>query len=191
MRVTKRQLRRLVREAYDYNSQNAWLDKLDSAIQEGPEAVADLYVSMYNRDADVYFDEDRGYCSRAGCSSSDLRQIAGIIDSKLATLSGSRSKATSPELVAIGRNLVHLAVDDVPYLTYQPVRRGGKIVGIRLEDQEGPQGSPMGHSSTMVTPGDAARAGTTLDKVIAMLASGGAKLRKSRPPTKRYASTYD
>ena len=81
---------------------------------------------------------------------------------------------------------------EVAYLTYQPIRRGGKVVAFQIEDSETPFGTmPLGHSTFVVDERQAKQAGTTVDKIIKMLEKGGAKLRKRRKPIKHTPPTYD
>ena len=80
---------------------------------------------------------------------------------------------------------------DLPYITYQPRRKGGKVVAIMIEDEEGPAGFPMGNMSTVLRDDSVRGYGTTLDKIIAVLDNGGANLRKKQKPVKYTPPTYD
>jgi hypothetical protein len=102
--------------------------------------------------------------------------------------------ASSPnkaELEAIGGGLNMVLDTDLPYITYQPRRKGGKVVAIMIEDEEGPKGFPMGNMSTVLRDDSVRGYGTTLDKIIAVLDNGGATLRKKQKPVKYTPPTYD
>ena len=81
---------------------------------------------------------------------------------------------------------------ELPYITYQPRRKGGKIVAIMIEDSETPWGTmPFGRAAFMIDEQDASQAFTTLDKVMSVLEKGGAKLRKRRKAVKWDLPYYD
>ena len=81
--------------------------------------------------------------------------------------------------------------NDIRELTYQPTRRGGKIVGITIEDHTRELGNFQGYI-------DERRAqqwgGVSLEEVIQVLDDNGARRRARRPPRRRrpmYFSPYD
>jgi hypothetical protein len=81
---------------------------------------------------------------------------------------------------------------ELEYLTYQPIRRGGKVVSFQVEDSETPWGTmPLGHSTFVVDEQWAKQHGTTIDKIISVLEKGGVTLRKRRKPVKYSAPYYD
>jgi len=81
---------------------------------------------------------------------------------------------------------------ELEYLTYQPIRRGGKVVSFQVEDSETPWGTmPLGHSTFVVDEQWAKQHGTIIDKIISVLEKGGVTLRKRRKPVKYSAPYYD
>jgi len=73
---------------------------------------------------------------------------------------------------------------DLPSLTYQVRRRGGQPAVIMIEDENTYTADSMDASW-------AQQHGTTLDKVIDVLANGGAQLRKKRRSRKYTPPIYD
>jgi len=193
MKITKRQLRQIIQEA---TNQNTWVSRLGAAIADGPHAIAELYVEFYKDDADVYFDEDRSYLRREGVQDLDLRQIDILIGKLINQLVHDRklrktNSLYAKEIEAIGRGLYDLEEEDIRYLDYKPVVRGGKTVSVTVIDHEGPRGYPMGRTEMNISPSDAQSAGTTLPQVVRALEQLGAKKVTRRPPRKKYTSIYD
>ena len=73
------------------------------------------------------------------------------------------------------------------YITYQPVRRGGKVTSIRLEDR----GEQLGHQVLSLDASEALAGGTTLEEVLDFLAANGARLQKRAPSVKSTPPLYD
>ena len=103
------------------------------------------------------------------------------------------SSPDKKELTAIGGDSYGaIAPREVEYLTYQPIRRGGKVVAFQVEDSETPWGTmPLGHSTFVVDEKWANQYGTTVGKIIKVLENGGATLRKRRKPMKVDLPYYD
>ena len=90
------------------------------------------------------------------------------------------------EREAIGGVLTQKYVlpEDLPSVTYQVHKKGGKPVVIHLETENIVTDDGIDASW-------AKQYGTTLDKIIDVLAKGGAKLRKKRKPRKYTPPMYD
>jgi len=71
---------------------------------------------------------------------------------------------------------------DLPSLTYQVRKKGGQPFAITVEDEEG---------ADSINADWAQSHSTTLDKIISVLANGGAQLRKKRSPRRQAPSMYD
>ncbi len=179
----------------------AWEKKLVAALPKDPskmsnadhQKVAQVFIDEYGLDqADGFFEDDRGTLADLGVTPyPDLENIRMAIMMAQDKARGNEI-AKSPdkkELQAIDGGL---EPREVAYLTYQPIRRGGKVVAFQIEDSETPWGTmPLGHSTFVVDERDAKGAGTTVDKIIKVLEKGGATLRKRRKPVKRTTSYYD
>lgn len=205
MGLSESRLRKIIREqmkswAERKAEMDAWQKKLVDALPEDPSDLADadiakvaqLFVDEYGLDqADGFFEDDRGTLADLGVSRADLDTIEyEISDLQIAASKAEIDKSPDKkELQAIDGGL---EPREVPYLTYQPIRRGGKVVAFEIEDSETPFGTmPLGHSTFVVDERDAKSAGTTIDKIIKMLEKGGATLRKRRKPVKRSTPYYD
>ena len=197
MRITKKQLRKIVHEAIGYPdkaSEAAWEKQLDAALIEDLDTVAELYLDEFGDNADGFMDDDRGTLQKKGLSWDETDDVYDLILSKLSAKSHA-SIASSPnvkELTAIAGGMGSVEDRELPYITYQPRRKGGKIIAIMVEDSETPWGTmPFGHAAFMIDEQDASQNGTTLDKVMSVLEKGGAKLRKRRKAVKWDLPYYD
>jgi hypothetical protein len=197
VKITKRQLRRIITEAIGHPSpasQAHWEKKLDQVLLDDLDTVAELYLNEFGDDADGFMDDDRDTLNKKGLSWEETDEVYELILDKLSAKSRTAT-ASSPnvkELNAIAGTMGSVEDRELPYITYQPRRKGGKIVAIMIEDSETPWGTmPLGHSSFTIDDRDASQAGTTLDKVISVLEKGGAKLRKKRKPVKWDLPYYD
>ena len=197
MKITKRQLRRILVEAIGHPSpasQAHWEKKLDQVLLEDLDTVAELYLSEFGDQADAFMDDDRDTLNKKGLSWEETDDVYQLILDKLSTKSAA-STASSPnvkELNAIAGTMGSVEDRELPYITYQPRRKGGKIVAIMIEDSETPWGTmPFGRAAFMIDEQDASQNGTTLDKVMSVLEKGGAKLRKKRKPVKWDLPYYD
>jgi len=205
MKITRKQLRRVIEEAKSWAERQAemdeWEKKLIAALPKDPskmnnadhQKVAQAFIDEYGLDqADAFYEDDRATLADLGVPSyPDLEQISMAIG--LAQDSARKANITkSPdkkELQAIDGGL---EPREVEYLTYQPIRRGGKVVAFQVEDSETPFGTmPLGHSTFVVDERQAQSAGTTIDKIIKVLEKGGATLRKKRKPIKHTPPMYD
>ena len=206
MKITKSQLRQIIKEQVKtwkerQAEMDAWEKKLVAVLPEDPSDLSDaditniaqVFIDEYGLDqADGFFEDDRGTLADLGVPTyPDLEQIRMAIS--LAQDTARKANITkSPdkkELQAIDDGL---EPREVEHLTYQPIRRGGKIVAFQIEDSETPWGTmPLGHSTFVVDERDAKAAGTTIDNIIKMLEKGGATLRKRRKPVKRTTPYYD
>jgi hypothetical protein len=206
VRVTKRQLKRIIKEQVKswkerQAEMDAWEKKLVAALPKDPsnmsnadhQKVAQAFIDEYGLDqADAFYEDDRGTLKDLGVTPyPDLEQISMAIGlAQDAARKANISKSPNiKELQAIDGGL---EPREVEYLTYQPIRKGGKVVAFMIEDDETPFGTmPLGHSSFVVDERQAKQSGTTIDKIIKMLEKGGATLRKRRKPIKHTPPMYD
>ena len=206
MRVTKRQLKRIIKEQVKswkerQAEMDAWEKKLVAALPKDPsnmsnadhQKVAQAFIDEYGLDqADAFYEDDMGTLKDLGVTPyPDLEQISMAIGlAQDAARKANISKSPNiKELQAIDGGL---EPREVEYLTYQPIRKGGKVVAFMIEDDETPFGTmPLGHSSFVVDERQAKQSGTTIDKIIKMLEKGGATLRKRRKPIKHTPPMYD
>ncbi len=214
MKITRKNLRKVIREALLPEAMQSWEerqaemaawekklrealpDDLTNLNKSDMEKLAKVYIDEFGLDnADGFYEEDRWQLGDWGVSSNDLEEI-------YYTISDAQSKEhqkevdASPhkkELQAIGGDSYGaVAPREVEYLTYQPIRRGGKVVAFEIEDSETEWGTmPLGHSTFVVDEKWAKQYGTTVDKIIKVLEKGGATLRKKRKPIKRTTPYYD
>ena len=180
---------------------DAWEKKLVAALPEDPskmsnadhQKVAQVFIDEYGLDqADAFYEDDRGTLKDLGVTPyPDLEQISMAIG--LAQDAERKTNISkSPDMKELQAIDAGLEPREVAYLTYQPIRRGGKVVAFEIEDDETPFGTmPLGHSTFTVDERQAQSAGTTIDKIIKVLEKGGATLRKRRKPVKRTTSYYD
>ena len=206
MKITKRQLRRIIKEQMKsweerQAEMDAWEKKLVAALPKDPskmsnadhEKIAQVFIDEYGLDqADAFYEDDRGILADLGVTPyPDLENIRMAIS--LAQDSARKANISkSPNIKELQAIDGGLEPREVAYLTYQPIRRGGKVVAFEIEDRETPFGTlPLGHSTFVVDEKIANQSGTTVDKIIKVLEKGGAKLRKRRKPVKRTTSYYD
>ena len=179
----------------------AWEKKLTAALPEDPskmsnadhKKVAQVFIDEYGLDqADGFFEDGRNTLADLGVPSyPDLENIRmAIMLAQDKAREGEIAKSPDKkELQAIDSGL---EPREVEYLTYQPIRRGGKVTAFQVEDRETPFGTmPLGNSTFVVDERQASAAGTTIDKIIKMLEKGGATLRKRRKPIKHTPPMYD
>ena len=204
--LSESKLRKIIREqmkswAERKAEMDAWEKKLVAVLPEDPSDLSDaditniaqVFIDEYGLDqADAFFEDDRGTLADLGVPTypdlEDIRLAITMAQDKERTANISKSP-DKKELQAIDAGL---EPREVAYLTYQPIRRGGKVVAFEIEDSETPFGTmPLGHSTFVVDERDAKGAGTTIDKIIKMLEKGGATLRKRRKPVKRSTPYYD
>ena len=206
MKVTHTQLRKIIKEQVKSWKERqaemaAWEKKLVAALPKDPskmsnadyKKLAQVFIDEYGLDqADAFYEDDRGTLADLGVPPyPDLELISyAITDAQDAERKANISK--SPDMKELQAIDAGLEPREVAYLTYQPIRRGGKVVAFQIEDSETPFGTmPLGHSTFVVDERDAKGAGTTIDKIIKVLEKGGATLRKRRKPVKRTTSYYD
>ena len=77
--------------------------------------------------------------------------------------------------------------DEVKHIIYQPRVRKGQLANVNMEDNDG----LLGNIATGMTPDEAKRYGTTLEKVIEVLDTLGATKRTRRKPVKMSLPYYD
>ena len=206
MRIAKNQLRRIIKEQMKSWKErqaelDAWEKKLVAALPKDPskmsnadhKKVAQLFIDEYGLDqADAFYEDDRGTLADLGVTPyPDLENIRmAIMMAQDKAREDEISKSPDKkELQAIDGSL---EPREVQYLTYQPIRRGGKVVAFEIEDRESEWGTmPLGNSTFVVDEKLAKQKGTTVDKIIKMLEKGGATLRKKRKPVKRTTPYYD
>ena len=206
MKIAKKHLRKIIREQLQsweerQAEMDAWEKKLASALPKDPskmsntdhEKIAKVFIDEFGLDqADGFYEEDRGTLVDLGVPSHpDLENIRmAIMMAQDKAREDEISKSPDKkELQAIDGSL---EPREVQYLTYQPIRRGGKVVAFEIEDRESEWGTmPLGNSTFVVDEKLAKQKGTTVDKIIKMLEKGGATLRKKRKPVKRTTPYYD
>lgn len=183
---------------------DAWEKKLAAALPKDPsrmsnadqQKVAQVFIDEYGLDqADAFYEEERGILADLGVTPyPDLEQIRMAITAaqNKAFKASVDSSPNKKELEAIGGSYGPVEDREVEYLTYQPIRRGGKVVAFQVEDSETPWGTmPLGHSTFVVDEQWAKQSGTTVDNIIKVLEKGGATLRKRRKPIKHTPPLYD
>ena len=197
MKITKRQLKRIIKEVIGHPSEAErahWEKRVERAVMDDLDTVAELYLNEFGDDADGFMDDDRDTLNKKGLSWDDTDVVYDLILDKLSAKLHS-SVAASPnkkELKAIGGSYGPVEDREVEYLTYQPIRRGGKVVAFQVEDSETPWGTmPLGHSTFVVDEQWASQSGTSVDKIISVLEKGGATLRKRRKAVKWDLPYYD
>ena len=206
MKVTKRQLRRIIKEqvkswAERSAEMDAWEKKLAAALPKDPskmsnadhQKLAQVFIDEYGLDqADAFYEDDRGTLKDLGVTPyPDLEQISMAIG--LAQDTARKANISkSPDIKELQAIDGGLEPREAAYLTYQPIRRGGKVVAFQVEDRETPFGTmPLGNSTFVVDERKAKQSGTTIDKIIKMLEKSGATLRKKRKPIKHTPPMYD
>ena len=212
MKITRRQLRRIIKEELLREQQglipfigadqeeSGWENKLANYAHVGDIQAALADPDINDENLDLYIDEFKGPMRWIEHPDWDKQKALGFLrDLEDAWYDDQYKKdkqalASSPnkaELEAIGGNMNLVLDKDLPYITYQPRRKGGKIVAIMIEDDEGPQGFPLGNSSFKIDDNWAQQYGTTIDKIISVLDQAGATHRKKRKPTKFVPPMYD
>ena len=205
MKITKRQLRKIIKEQVKSFKErqaemDAWEKKLAAALPQNPKNMSDaditniaqVFVDEYGLDqADAFYEDDINLVAGLGIERADRDSIRyEIMDLQDAAREANIAK--SPDIKELQAIDSGLEPREVEYLTYQPIRRGGKVVAFEIEDSETPFGSmPLGNSTFVVDERQAKGAGTTIDKIIKMLEKGGATLRKRRKPVKYTPPMYD
>ena len=208
MRITKRQLRRVIKEQMQsweerQADMDVWEKKLAAALPKkgynmsnaDHEEVAQVFIDEYGLDqADAFFEDDINTLAGLGVRPDDLKLVRyAITHAQNKALKASiGASPNKKELAALGGSYGPVEDREVEYLTYQPIRRGGKVVAFQVEDSETPWGTmPLGHSTFTVDTAWAKQHGTTIDKIISVLEKGGATLRKRRKPIKHTPPMYD
>ena len=215
MKITEQKLRKTIREAFLKEAMqsweerkaemDAWEKKLADALPKDPskmsnadhKKVAQVFIDEFGLDqADAFYEDDRGTLADLGVKPyPDLENIrmAIVMAQDKEHQKVVSSSPDKKELMAIGGDQYGaVAPREVEYLTYQPIRRGGKVVAFMVEDEETEWGTmPLGHSSFVVDEQWAKQFGTTVDKIIKVLEKGGATLRKKRKPIKHTPPMYD
>ena len=196
MKITKRQLRQIIREsvlpeARDFSAGlqqvRALLDAGD--IQGAAELVADinedphrfggeLEAIMFELPATSDFFED--------APDEVLRRFEDLAYARLGakTAQAVDDSPHTVELEAIGKSFgtSWMSIAEVGRIVYRVGTRQGQPVIVHMEDDS---------VATNITADEAQRRGTTLAKVIATLDSLGAKKRARRRATKRSLPYYD
>ena len=208
MKITKRKLKRIIHEQVQtwkerQAEMDVWEKKLAAALPKDPsdlskadhKKVALVFIDEYGLDqADGFYEDEQGILADLGVRRDDLNLVRYAITSaqNKALQANIDASPNKKELEAIGGSYGPVEPREVEYLTYQPIRRGGKVVAFQVEDSETPWGAmPLGHSTFTVNDAWAKQHGTTIDKIISMLEKGGATLRKKRKPIKHTPPMYD
>ena len=206
--VARQQIRRVIREqvqtwAERQAEMDAWEKKLAATLPKDPsdlskadhKKVALVFIDEYGLDqADAFFEDDTNTLAGLGVQRDDLNLVGYAIThaQNKALQANIAASPNKKELEAIGGSYGPVEPREVEYLTYQPIRKGGKVVAFQIEDSETPWGTmPLGHSTFTVNDAWAKQHGTTIDKIISVLEKGGATLRKKRKPIKHSPVQYD
>ena len=98
------------------------------------------------------------------------------------------SSSHKKELLAISDSfMTQVTPDEVKHITYQPRIRKGQLANVNMEDNDG----LLGNMAAGMTPDEAKKHGTTLDKVMSTLDALGATKRTRRKPIKYTPHLYD
>ena len=200
MRITERQLRNIVKkslvtEASDFSTK---LQKIRALLDRDEiEDAAEMYANM-NEDPSYFggeleairfeYDETRDFFENAPAEVHD--EFEDLAYEYLSD-KGQKAIASSSyknELLAISNSFTtQVTPDEVRHITYQPRVRKGQLANVNMEDNEG----MLGNIATGMTPDEAKRYGTTLEKVIEVLDTLGATKRTRRKPVKMSLPYYD
>lgn len=188
MRITKRQLRKLIRESIQNPD-----DAMKAALKaDDLAAFAKLIVDEAGQEAylwleDMKFDDP---------DFEDVRDLlkdpsveAAVYDEQNARINADiASSPNKNELSALGDAFQAAVSDaDVKYIVYQPHKKGGQVAALSLEDTD----DRLGNMSVTLSDSDTKHSSTTLQAVMDALEKGGAQLRKKRAPTKHVPPMYD
>ena len=200
MKITKRQLRQIIRESVLQEARDfsAGLQQVRALLDAGDiQGAAELVADM--NDNPAYFGGELEAIRFEYPETVDFfedapaevhRRFEDLAYARLGDKS-KKSVASSPyknELRAISNSFTSLVTpDEVKFIVYQPRVRKGQLANVNMEDND----SMLGGMATGMTPEEAKRYGTTLEKVIAALDSLGAKKRARRRAIKRSLPYYD
>ena len=155
----------------DIDSMGEWINRVGDPSNNWME---DDVVVPDNWDADDVWDfvEDleNAWHNQKGQAADDEHYNADDVDEREAIGGVLTKKYVLPE--------------DLPSLTYQVRKKGGQPVEIQLEDENT-------YTHDGIDARWAKQYGTTLDKIIDVLAKGGAKLQKKRKKRKYTPPMYD
>ena len=189
MKITRRQLRRIIQEAIagDFTS-----NALAAIEADDVRAFATLMVDKYGQEA--YLDlEDMKFDIPAFASVRDWLQDPEIEQAVHSEMNRREDQAialsSNPEELAALADAFHTTVSDanLEYIRYQPRRKGGKIVSLSLEDID----NRLGGMSASLDAKRAESFDTTVQAVVDVLEKGGAELRKRRKHPKHVPPMYD
>ena len=200
MKVTKKQLRKIIKEsilleADDFSTN---LKKIRVLLDKDEiEDAAEMYANM-NTDASYFggeleairfeYDETRDFFENAPAEvGREFEELAYeyLSDRGQAAISSSSHKK---ELLAISDSfMTQVTPDEVKHITYQPRIRKGQLANVNMEDNDG----LLGNMAAGMTPDEAKKHGTTLDKVMSTLDALGATKRTRRKPIKYTPPLYD
>lgn len=200
MRVSKRQLVHIIKESIllEAESFTSRLQKIRALLDKDEiEDAAEMYANM-NEDPSYFggeleairfeYDETRDFFENAPPEVHDEFE-----DLAYEYLSDKGNKAISSsshknELLAISDSfMTQVTPDEVKHITYQPRIRKGQLANVNMEDNDG----LLGNMAAGMTPDEAKRYGTTLEKVVSTLDSLGATKRTRRKPVKYNLPYYD
>ena len=200
MKITKKQLRKIIKEsilleADDFSTN---LKKIRVLLDKDEiEDAAEMYANM-NTDASYFggeleairfeYDETRDFFENAPAEvGREFEELAYeyLSDRGQAAISSSSHKK---ELLAISDSfMTQVTPDEVKHITYQPRIRKGQLANVNMEDNDG----LLGNMAAGMTPDEAKKHGTTLDKVMSTLDALGATKRTRRKPIKYTPPLYD
>ena len=198
--IKESKLRKIIREsllleAGDFSSK---LKKIRALLDKDEiEDAAEMYANM-NEDPSYFggeleairfeYDETRDFFENAPDEvGREFEELAYeyLSDRGKTAISSSSHKN---ELLAISDSfMTQVTPDEVKHITYQPRVRKGQLANVNMEDND----SLLGNMATGMTPDEAKKHGTTLEKVMATLDSLGATKRTRRKPVKMSLPYYD
>ena len=200
MKITKRQLRRIIKESLllETSDFSTKLKKIRVLLDKDEiEDAAEMYANM-NEDPSYFggeleairfeFEETADFFENAPAEvGREFEELAYeyLSDRGQAAISSSSHKK---ELLAISDSfMTQVTPDEVKHITYQPRIRKGQLANVNMEDNDG----LLGNMAAGMTPDEAKKHGTTLEKVVATLDSLGATKRTRRKPVKMSLPYYD
>lgn len=200
MKITKRQLRRIIKESLllETSDFSTKLKKIRALLDKDEiEDAAEMYASM-NEDPSYFggeleairfeYEETADFFENAPAEvGREFEELAYeyLSDRGQAAISSSSHKN---ELLAISNSFTtQVTPEEVKHIIYQPRVRKGQLANVNMEDNDG----LLGNLATGMTPDEASRYDTTLEKVMATLDSLGATKRTRRKPVKMSLPYYD
>ena len=177
MRITKGQLRRLIRESIQNPD-----DAMKAALKANDlAAFAKLLVDEAGQEAYLWL-EDMKFEDPDFEDVRDLLKGPGVetavYDEMSARKGASVKSSTSQKELSVLAFAFDATVsdEDLKHINFKPRKKAGQVDRIDLEDRD----QQFGHQTTSLSAADAQKAGTTLQAVLDALEAGGASPMKRR-----------